>query len=265
MAQVEVEKMLSLNGEVEVSIVIPAYNEEKRIGFFLDNLINFATKSSPSYEILVVIDGCTDATEEIVRKYSEASPAIRLITFPRRLGKGGALKLGFRSCRGRFLVYMDADGGYDPKEIPDLLRVLDKADCAVGSRAAPGAVLKPPPPRRRMIAGYFFKRLVNLLLLREIGDTQAGFKAFKREVVDKITPQVSANSFDVDVQLLVRAEKNGFRLTEVPVTYRFVKGSKVNTLKDGSLMGLYVLKFWLRLALERLRLCKIPNNEGDRW
>jgi hypothetical protein len=154
---------------------------------------------------------------------------------------------------------MDADGGYDPKEIPDLLHVLDNADCAVGSRAVPGAVLNPPPPRRRIIAGYFFKWLVNLLLLREIGDTQAGFKAFKREVIEKISPQVSATSFDVDVQLLVRAEKNGFKLAEVPVTYRFIEGSKVNTLKDGSLMGIRIILFWFRLLLERFGLCKPPN------
>jgi len=253
--------MLSLNGEVEVSVVIPAYNEEKRIGFFLDNLINFARESSPSYEILVVTDGCTDATEEIVRKYSEAVPAIRLITFPKRLGKGGALKLGFRHCRGSLLVYMDADGGYDPKEIPRVLQVLDNADCAVGSRALREAFLISLPPMKRRIAGYLFMRLVNFLLLRDIRDTQAGFKAFKRKAIEKIAPQVSAKSFDFDVQLLVRAKENGFKLAEVPVTYRFVEGSKVNTLKDGSLMGLYVLKFWLRFALERLGICKTPSNE----
>jgi len=162
------------------------------------------------------------------------------------------------------LVFMDADGGYDPKEIPRFLQVLDDADCAIGSRAVEKAVLNPLPPIKRRIAGYLFMRLVNFLLLKEIRDTQAGFKAFKKKIIEKIISEVSANSFDFDVQLLVRAKEHGFKLVEVPVTYRFVQGSKVNTFRHGSLMGLYVLKFWLRLALERLGLCKTPNREGDR-
>jgi len=242
--------MLSSGTEVEVSVVIPAYNEEKRIPFFLDRLIDFANGSSSSYEILVVTDGCTDSTNDVVNRYSKEFPAIRLVTFPKRLGKGGALKLGFRNCNGRYLIYMDADGGYDPKEIPRLLQVLDNVDCAVGCRGLPGAIMNPRPPMIRRIAGRLFMQLINFLVLDEIKDTQAGFKAFKREVIDKILAQVSANSFDVDVQLLVRAKNNGFKLAQVPVSYKFVEGSKVRTVKDGFLMGLRVLYFWFRLALE---------------
>lgn len=253
--------MLSADKEVDVSVIVPAYNEEARIGAFLDSLINFISGSPVSFEIVVVADGCTDATEKLVNKYSETFLGLRLISFPQRLGKGGAIKRGFQNSRGRLFLYIDADGGYNPKEIPHFLQVLDKADCAVGSRTFKGAVLKTPPPKHRMIAGYFFMRLVNLFLLQEIKDTQAGFKAFKREVIEKIFPQVYTNGFDVDVQLLVRAKKSGFKLTQLPVTYRFLRGSKVRTLRDGLIMGLSIFQFWFRLLLERLGLCQIPNGE----
>jgi len=247
--------MLMFDKEVDVSVVLPAYNEAERIGVFLNTLIDFVKESLVSYEIVVVADGCIDATREIVNKYSQVYPAVRLITFPKRLGKGGAIKLGFHNCRGRVFLYMDADGGYDPKEIPNLLRALDNADCVFGSRALPGSVSE--SPRTRRLAGYLYMRLVNFLLFKGVTDTQAGFKAFKRKVIDTISDQVSANGFDTDVQLLIRAKMNGFKLAEVPVSYRFVKGSKVNILRDGALMGLRVLHFWFLLVLERLGLYKI--------
>jgi len=132
---------------------------------------------------------------------------------------------------------------------------LDDADCVFGSRALPESVSE--SPRTRRLAGYLYMRLVNFLLLKGVTDTQAGFKAFKRKVIDTISDQVSANGFDADVQLLIRAKMNGFKLAEVPVSYRFVKGSKVNILRDGALMGLRVLHFWFLLVLERLGLYKI--------
>jgi len=247
--------MLMSDRKVDVSVVLPAYNEAERIGVFLNTLIDFVKESPASYEIVVVADGCIDATRELVNEYSKAYPGVQLVAFPKRLGKGGAIKLGFRNCHGQVLLYMDADGGYDPKEIPNLLRALNDADCAFGSRALPGSVSE--SPRTRRVAGYLYVRLVNFLLLKGVKDTQAGFKAFKRKVIDTISEQVSARGFDVDVQFLVRAKMNGFKLAEVPVSYRFVEGSKVNVLKDGVSMGLWVLRFWFLLVLERLRLFKI--------
>jgi len=249
-------RMLADSIEVDVSMVVPAYNKEHRIEAFLDRLVDFAEASPLSCEIIVVADGCTDGTCRVVEEYSRGNSAVTLLTSPTRLGKGGGLKLGFRNCRGSTILYIDADGSYDPDQIPRLLMALDSADCAVGSRALPGAVLDPMPPRRRIIAGELFSRMVKLLLLEKIMDTQAGFKAFKREVIDSTLGEVSTNGFDIDVQLLVRAKNKGFNLVEVPVTYRFVGGSSVNVLGDGLSMGLSVLSFWLRLKLERLMLRK---------
>jgi dolichyl-phosphate beta-glucosyltransferase len=255
-------KMLSTDRAPDVSVIVPAYNEEKRIRPFLDRLINVAAQSSFSYEILVVTDGCTDSTQEVIKQYCKESPAIRLVTFPRKLGKGGALKLGFHNSYGPYLIYMDADGGYEPREIPRFLNALKTADCAIGSRTISGAQISYSPISRR-IAGFLFALLVNLLLLGEIADTQAGFKGFKREVIDRILAQVSANGFDMDVQLLVRAKNNGFKLAQVPISYKFVEGSKVSTFKDGFLMGLRVLIFWFRLTLEQHGLSKSSVGRND--
>lgn len=254
--------ILATHGEVDVSIVVPAYNEENRIKGFLNRLMNFVETSPVYFEILIVADGCTDGTSRIVEEYSRYNSAVRLLTSDDRLGKGGGLKVGLNDSRGRIVLYMDADGSYDPEEIPRLLRALKNADCAVGSRAVPGAIVDPIPPWRRMIAGQLFSRLVRLLLLREIMDTQAGFKAFKWQVIDSVLGEVSTDGFDMDVQLLKRAKNKGFKLLEVPVSYRFAHGSKVNVLRDGFSMGLGVLSFWLRLGLERFSLFNGAHPRG---
>ena len=237
------------NHDKELTILVPVYNEEKRLPSCLDGLLSYMEGTKIDYEILVSADGCTDRTVEIAEEYSRKYEGrIRVVSFPERLGKGGGVWHGVRYARGRIVVLMDVDLASPPSEIPKLLEEIRKgADIVIGSRNLPDSKILVQPPFYRKVLGKAFNLLFRVLFGIKLYDTQCGFKAFRRSVFNDLNEQLNVEGFAFDVDLLVKAHRRGYRIVEVPVKWRYVKGSKVNVLKQIFRMGSELLMVWLEL------------------
>lgn len=234
--------------KIDVSIVVPAHNEAKRIGSLLNDLYTTMNSLPYSYEIIVSEDGSNDGTDLVVQKYSNCHPEVRHLHHDKRLGKGKALICGFKACKGNILIMIDSDGAYFPSDIPRLIeKINEDVDCAIGSRALEDSTLITSPSTiftllKRHIAGVLFNYLVRALFSIDIRDTQVGLKVFKREVIDAIIEKLSTTGFEIDAEILMRAKQAGFKIIEVPITFRYLKNPKINILTDGLKMGIGILR-----------------------
>jgi glycosyltransferase involved in cell wall biosynthesis len=227
---------------MNLSIIIPAYNEEKRIKATLEELVDKFSKSS---EILVVSES-NDQTNAIVTAFSEEAPFVKLVTSAKRLGKGGAFKRGFGNSQGDIVMLLDSDLPVLISDVENVISAVGEVDVAVGSREIEGTKIVVYPPLIRVFAGKVFSKLFNLLFSLHVKDTQCGCKAFKREVLAKVLPKVESNGFEFDAELLFRCKKAGYAIKEVPVNWSYKPGSKLNLFKDTISMGKGVLKLWLK-------------------
>ena len=228
--------------EMNLSIIIPAYNEEKRIKATLEELVDKFSKSS---EILVVSES-SDQTNAIVTEFSEAAPFVKLVTSAKRLGKGGAFKRGFENSQGNIVMLLDSDLPVLVSDVENVISAVGEVDVAVGSREVEGTRIVVYPPLIRVFAGKVFSRLFNLLFSLHVKDTQCGCKAFKREVLENVLHRVESNGFEFDAELLFRCKKAGYTIREVPVNWSYKPDSKLNLFKDTISMGKGVLKLWLK-------------------
>lgn len=233
---------------VELSIVIPAHNEEGRILECLEKV----ARTFGQAEIIVSEDGSTDGTVGIVESFRKKwKKNIRLLKNGKKLGKGGGLIRGLLAATGRKIVFMDADCSVEPSGIRNLVDALDGADMAIGSRAMPGARILVQPPLSRRISGRAFNILVNLLFGLNCSDTQCGFKALTKNAVKKIIPDLVSRGFEVDVEMLARAKAMGLRVVEVPVDWSYKGDSKVNVMRESVSMLTGILKMWRVLKNEK--------------
>ncbi len=230
---------------IALSIVIPAYNEEDRLPQTLAAIAQWrAGWSGGAVEVIVVDDGSTDGTVAAVeRRISEwGRPAVRVMRAPHR-GKGPAIVSGMHAASGAVCLFMDADLAVPLRHVDCLLDELKRgAHVAIGSREAPGSARLGEPGYRHLM-GRVFNRIVALLAVGRIADTQCGFKAFDAQAVRRIFDRVRLYGEDsnivstsrvtaVDVEILAIARRIGLRVTEVPVTWRHVPRSKVRPLPD---------------------------------
>jgi glycosyltransferase involved in cell wall biosynthesis len=227
---------------MNLSIIIPAYNEEKRIKDTLEKLVE---RFNNSCEILIVSES-SDKTDDIVINTSKTAPFVKLVPSTKRLGKGGAFKKGFENSRGEIVVLLDSDLPVFLSDVENVIATISEVDVAVASREVEGTKILVYPPRVRVYAGKAFSRLFNLLFDLNVKDTQCGCKAFKREVLEKVLPTVESNGFEFDAELLFRCKKMGYSIKEVPVNWSYKPDSKLNLFKDTVSMGKGVLKLWLK-------------------
>jgi dolichyl-phosphate beta-glucosyltransferase len=238
------DKQPAGSAEVDISIVIPAYNEEWRLPPTLVDAIDYLESTQKKYEILVVDDGSTDSTVDVVKKFERIRPQIHLIRAPRNYGKGHAVKLGVLSAQGKAILFADADGSTPFRELHRLEKSLaDGADLAIGSRALIANDTKVIAHTHRKFIGRFFNFLVNVLVLPSIADTQCGFKLFKKDVARFLFENQTSDGFSFDVELLLIARKAGLTVAEVPINWRNVAGSKVNLISDSIRMFLDIISF----------------------
>lgn len=232
-------------------LIIPAYNEEDRIGPVLRDYVQHFREHYPGrFRILVVLNGCTDNTLEVVQQAAAQFPEIQYLDFPGRIGKGGALIEGLK--RGPdvdYIGYVDADGATAPAAFLELVRHLDKADCVIGSRWLPGSVLHVPQSSRRRFYSRAFHLLVELLFRMGIRDTQCGAKVMRREAVERIHSALTIADMTFDINLLYSLKRAGFRILEVPTEWTDKLGSKVQ-------FGRAALAWFLSVV--RLRLIYSP-------
>jgi dolichyl-phosphate beta-glucosyltransferase len=232
------------------SIIIPCFNEERRVSETLRVTIEYLAANAPESELIVVNDGSTDATGRIARQIlSEAKIATRLLeNFPNR-GKGAAVRSGLLAAREPIGLFSDADLSTPIEETPKLIEPIanGEVDIAFGSRALDRSLIGVHQPWRREQAGRVFNLLVRVATGLPFWDTQCGFKAFRLDVCWPIVEAARINGFAFDVELLFLAHRAGLRIREIPVRWNHAEGSKVSFFKDSLRMLREVIGLRTRL------------------
>ena len=235
---------------MRLSIVVPAHNEEKRIGPMLEAYLPFfSNRYGNEVEFSVVINGSTDGTDEIVAGFAKRYPQVRAIIEPNPIGKGGALILGFREAQGALVGFVDADGSTPPEAFQDLVDKIGAAGGIIASRWTKGSQVSPRQPIDRRLASRVFNLMTRVLFGLRLTDTQCGAKLMRREAVQAILPHLGITQWAFDVDLLFQLRRAGYAIREIPTTWRDVEGSKVQVGKASTEM---------MLALTRLRLLYSP-------
>ena len=232
---------------MKVSVILPAYNEGARLPSCLDRLLIYLASQDFDYEVIVLADGCTDDTERIAAEYATSDPHVILVSFPERLGKGGGILNAAHEATGDVLIYMDVDLATTPSEILLALRKMEEegADIVYGSRYSPDSRILVQPPLHRKFLRKAFTFLFRLLFGIDLYDTQCGFKAIRRSVFNSLSNELKIKGFAFDVDLAVKAVRHGYRILEIPVTWSYMEGSKVDMLKQISELGRDLLTVWL--------------------
>jgi glycosyltransferase involved in cell wall biosynthesis len=217
---------------VSVSIVIPAFNEEPRLGATLDDLTGFLGRQPWTWEVRVVDDGSSDGTCLVVQDRARRDAHIVLQREPHR-GKGGAVKAGLMAATAPFRFICDADLSMPVTELPRFLPPkLTGFDVAIGSREGHGA-RRIGEPLRRHLAGRVFNYAVQRLSVAGIEDTQCGFKMFTAAAVETIFPLVTVNGWAFDIEVLSIARARGLRIVEIPIEWHYRRESQLKLLRDG--------------------------------
>lgn len=231
------------------SIAIPAFNEETRIEETLQKWIGFLDRFYPGeYEILVIMDGCTDNTVDVVSKF--ANERVVPLVYSERLGKGGALIEAFKRSRGDVIFFTDADGSLNVDEFASFMNAIEFGDLVIGCRYFRGSDFVVSLPFCRLVFSRVFNGLVQLLFpkLRGVYDTQCGAKAVRRGVISKVGDDLFITDFTFDINLIYSVLRFGFVVKEIPVEYAHVESdSKVSR-------SLFKIGFGMFLSLVRLRL-----------
>ena len=214
-----------------LTIVIPAYNEESRLPATLTKIGDAFEARGEPYEVLVVVNGSTDRTAEVVKAGAERNANVRLVLTPLR-GKGRAVRIGIGEARGDRIVFADADLSTPIEEVIALADQLDERhQVVIASREGSGA-RRVGEPYTRHLMGRVFNLLVRTLAVPGIQDTQCGFKAFTRQCAQDVFKRQRIVGFGFDVEVLFVARRLGYGIKEVPVTWEYAASSRVDPVKD---------------------------------
>ena len=203
----------------EYSIIIPAYNEEKRIRDTLIKYADFFRNTGKSFEILVVLNGCRDKTIDVVKELKKKYNEINYADYEEAIGKGGALLEGFKLVKGNLITYTDADGSTLPETLYELSEKISDYDGIIGSRWIKGAKILKKQPIMRRIASRGFNILTRIILGLKYHDTQCAAKVFKKKTIDKIKDNVESTNFAIDAIILYHMKKAGFKIKEEPIVW----------------------------------------------
>jgi dolichyl-phosphate beta-glucosyltransferase len=229
----------------KLSIVIPAYNEHKRIGESLRRILQYLHEQKWEAEVVVVDDGSQDDTVQIIDSFALQYPEVRLVRNPENRGKGYSVRNGMLNARGRFLLFTDADLSSPISEAYKLFAALDAgADVAIGSRWLDPSLQFQRQPLKRRIYSRAFNLYLRMLLGLRFRDTQCGFKAFTQRAAHTIFPRQQIFRWGFDPEILQIARKEKMKVVEVPVIWGHDERSTIHPLKDGLRMGIDTLKVW---------------------
>ena len=216
---------------MKISIVIPAHNEEQRIGKTLDEYANFFRKKYKNkFEIIVVLNGCIDNTLGVIKKVKKRYNQINYLDF-KQSGKGFAIIEGFKVSKGDLIGFTDADASTNARAFNDLIKNINGYECIIASRWIKGAVVKSKQPFSRILAGRAFNFLVRSLFGLKVHDTQCGAKLFRKEIIKKILPKIGITEWAFDVDFLYHLKKEGFKIKEIPTVWHDKPHSKLNLAK----------------------------------
>lgn len=227
-----------------LSVVIPMYNEARRITATLDYITAYLKHQDYTWEIIVVNDGSSDSTGEKIKPY--ISNSVRLVDYSQNRGKGYAVNQGLRSARGTYILICDADNATPFEQIERLMSAMNRTDIAIGSRYVHGSHIVLKQPLSRIIGSRIGNFLIQLLILPGIKDTQCGFKLFTFESVQKIIPLQTVWRWGFDMELLVIAREFNLRIIEVPVDWHDRTGSKVHSSRAFTFTLKELIYIWQR-------------------
>jgi glycosyltransferase involved in cell wall biosynthesis len=244
-------KKPDFTGFVQVSIVLPAYNEADYLQQAVEKTIQTLNKFTQSYEVIIAEDGSTDGTAERAKELSQQNPNVRHIHREKRLGRGTALNNAFKQSSGKVLVYMDLDLATDLKYLKPLIEaiIVEGYDFSTGSRMLPES--KAERTFSRSISSKTYNYLVRHMLGSKLRDHQCGFKAFKFEPLMQIIDKVQATHWFWDTELLVRAQITGYKVKEIGVEWKSGKATKVNLFKDSWNMFRQIMRLWWNLKIKK--------------
>jgi len=219
-----------------LSIVIPVYNEERRLPQTLEQVLSFLDCQPYTAEVILVENGSQDRTLEIANGAAAQHSMLRVMQLATR-GKGRAVQMGMQAARGEFRFMCDADFSMPVTEINRFLPpALDDFDIAIASREAPGAIRYGEPHYRHLV-GRIFNTLIRLVALPGLHDTQCGFKCFRAALAEELFPLQTIAGWSFDVELLYIARLRGYRVIELPIPWHFNPESKISVLRDSSRMA----------------------------
>jgi glycosyltransferase AglD len=234
---------------IEVTAIIPVFNDRPALEVALKKSVETLSGVTNDFEILVAEDGSTDGSTEYVRQYESLDSRVRLLHSDERQGRGRALNRAIRESKGVIVCYYDVDLATDMQHLPALISAIrDGSDISTGSRLLPASDIMRTEGRE--IASRSYNFLVRFFLSSRIYDHQCGFKAFRKERILPLLPTIRSNHWFWDTEILVRAQRAGYRVSELPVRWRAGKGTTVK-FKDVFEMGTAILRLWWQIHVSK--------------
>lgn len=213
------------------SVIIPAYNEERTIERAIQETAAVFKKLGASFEILVIDDGSSDRTTLHAERLGTIFSEVRCLRHPDNRGKGAAVQTGVIHAKGEMLLFLDCDLSTHPSQIFTFLPSFESADILIGSRRALGSIIQTPQPIHRIVLGQMFNTIIRTWLHIPFKDTQCGFKVFTRDAARKVFSDLKTHGWAFDVEVILRAKKLGFQVSELPVIWTHGRESRVR-LRD---------------------------------
>lgn len=246
---------------MKLSVVVPAFNEARRILPSLERIFSYLEKQAYDHEVVVVDDGSTDSTTAVVREHFGQQPTLRLLSYKPNRGKGYAVRHGALHARGSWVLLTDADLSTPIEELPKLSAALEQGfDLAIGSRALPGSEVRKRQNLLRERAGKMFNWWVRLVVGLPFRDTQCGFKLFQRERLAPVWEHLSVDRFAFDVELLAVALALGRKVAEVPVIWTNVPDSTVSLWRG---LEAYLEVWRIRKHVQELRALSLQVSKAN--
>ena len=227
----------------ELSLIVPAYNEEKRIK---QTIVEYLKRFDPAfadYEIIIVLNGCRDRTIDIVKGLSEENSKVRYLNYDQTIGKGGAILEGFKNAEGKIIGFLDADDAFNLTYIIRIVKLVERYDCVIASKWKYQKFAEINEPNLRKMCSRIWNLLARTLLNLNYYDTQAGAKFFRKETIDSIDLDFICKDFSFDVELLSKIKDRRHSIIEVYVPSKYIRGTTFR-LKYSINMLLNLLKFW---------------------
>ena len=251
---------------MQLSIVVPAYNEHARLSRSLEVLsAHLARSGHRDVEVIVVDDGSTDATADVVREWSVRWPALRLLQLPSNQGKGAAVRAGILASRGDVVAFSDADLSAPIEQLELLLGDLDDAEIAIVSRALPGTRLERRQSRPRETMGKLYALLAQMLVIRGIPDAQCGLKVYRGALGRELFAKTRESGVLFDTEVLAMAAQRGIRISQRPALWRHDPDSTLRFGLLGSIgIAIALLRLKLRLHIVLAVRAVGPIRSGER-